>query len=572
MDRNQFVGTVKTAFELHSLHGDQWLIVKEAPDLRQLEPAAALLVQRQEVDGIRLVRRLDYVDHDFSTTVIMVKRLRAGATETDPLLRANPGRDMSRCDKIEDFYGEVQRQALRSILAKYLDERRLTPIEVLYYETHAKALDQAGTTLQGALQRLASVQVRGTKQTAVTRMKELMALVDEGLQRLIKDGRGNPPLPLAPGRFKAVADQCASQPGDAMARIYRAVAAYLADAKTWVEKLDRLFRLWQPELGVREMRILDSLAAEILGSSSALKELAGQEKTRLELILNAVDLYAGKLSRGNAGHLPEGVIKLSHLLADGILPRTLSELRLGLLRHLHARLPLRTDTGIRDEVRATVEILGHLKVNAPALARDEEVIEALSSRVDRLIQPEAVAELVAQGRSMNSRAELILSLIEQAPGAVAKAKLAPYLRSQIVPDDLIREMGGGSRPEAIKPLAALAHRIAASGIPVGQRQEILEVLDGAMYETIRSDILSNQSIAFADRMVMIIRLCANLPEGRAKQLASDQLSQALRRPEFLINYLDRFHGAQEKRDAFLKLRNAIAESGLVAPSLIPSAA
>lgn len=566
VDKDKLIGTVRTVFELHSFHGDTWLVVRESADLRQLEPSAAMLVQRAEVDGIRLVRRTDYIDHEFTTTVTMVKRLRAGVQEADPLARANPGRDASWCDQPDDVLGDVQRQVMRVFFAKYLDEKRLTPLEVLTYEVHAKALDGAGTVVQGALQRLASIQVRGTKQTAVSRMKELMALADNGLARLLRNAKAGPALAIGPGGLAALFDAYKGPADQLVPALYRALAAYLADTKNWVEKLDRLFQLANPALSSREMRLLDSLAAEILASPFALKELAGQETTRLDLVLKAIDLYVGNLAREGGVQLP-GVRALSTLLADGALPRTLAELRLGLLRHLHARLPLRSDRGIRDEMQATVEVLTHLRRKAPALARDEEVLEALSQRADRLIQPEAMSELIGPIRSTLTRAETVLSLAESAPGDAPKAKIATYLRPLIAPEDIIREEG--SRLEAIKTLATLARRVAMSGMPVGLRREMLDILDTAIFENIRTEILSSQTMNYTDRILAIIRLCGGLPEGRARQLAGDQLTQALKRPEFILNYLERFPGSQERRDAYFKLCSAMAESGLVDKSLVP---
>lgn len=567
MDKQKLIGTVQTVYELHSFHGDLWLVVRESPDLRQLEPSAAMLVQRAEVDGIRLVRRSDYKDHDFTTTVTMVKRLRNGVQEADPMARANPGRDASWCDRPEDLMGDVQRQIIRTFFAKYLDEKRLTPLEVLTYEVHARALDGAGTTVQGALQRVASVQVRGTKQTAVSRMKELMSIAEVGLAALMKAAKGNPPARIGEGGLLAVAAAYKGPADGLTAHLYRAVAAYLADAKGWVEKLDRLFMLYNPDLSVREMRILDSLAAELLASPLALKELAGKERLRLELVLNAIDLYVGNLAGDGGEEQPAGVKALSMLLSEGVLPRTMAELRTGLLRHLHSRLPLRSDRGIRDEMEATVEVITYLRKFAPLLARDEEVLEALAQRADRLIQPESMSELIGPLRSAVTKAETVLSLAETAPGDAPKAKIASYLRSLIVPEDFIREVG--NRMEAIKTLGSMARRIVMSGMPAAPKREMAEILDSAIFDSIRTEILASQTLNYTDRILAIVRLCGGLPEGRARQLAADQLTQALKRPEFILNYLERFPGANERRDAYFKLCNAMLDSGLVDKSLLP---
>ncbi|MDE1147471.1 MAG: hypothetical protein PW843_12775 [Azospirillaceae bacterium] len=574
MDRQkQLVGTVETAFELHSLHNDQWLLVKESPDLRQVEPAAAMLVDRQEVDGVRIVRRRDYRDHDFKSHITVRKRLRPGVAETDPLQIANPGRDASWCERSDDFTGDVQRQVIRGLFSRYLDENRLTPLEVLNYEVPARALDNAGTVVQGALQRLASQQVRGSQQTAVSRMKELMAMVEDGLNRLLTRAKATPVPPLAPGGLKALSEKLAAA-GDPIPGLYRATAAYLAGSKTWTEKLDRLFRLFSPDLTVREMRIIDSVAAEILASSLALKELVGKEADRIELVLNAINLYVGKLGKVDGGGQPPGLVTLSELLAQGVLPRTLAELRLGLLRHLHARLPFYGERNIQDEMRALVRILDHLKVTAPTLVNDEEIQEAIAIRADKLIQPEAMSDLMGQARGIYAKINLVLGLVNMAPGRHAKARLAPYLRSLIVPDDIVWDMGcQGRRMDIIRPLSELSDRIQNAGVPEAAKRDMLDILDSALFETVRTEIVGNQAMGFADRMLAIITTCGNLPEGgRARAFAGETLATALRRPEFILNYLERFESSAERRDSYFRLCQALADSKLVPAALIPNAA
>ncbi|MBJ7418386.1 MAG: hypothetical protein JHC88_23545, partial [Niveispirillum sp.] len=81
------------------------------------------------------------------------------------------------------------------------------------------------------------------------------------------------PIKIGPGGLLEVVSAYKGPPEGLSRALYRAVAAYLADAKSWVEKLDRLFQMFTPDLSLREMRVLDSLAAEILASPLALMEL-----------------------------------------------------------------------------------------------------------------------------------------------------------------------------------------------------------------------------------------------------------------------------------------------------------
>lgn len=573
--QRRLTGVVRTVFELHSYHGDQWLQAKVADDLRQLEPMAAQLVDRGEVDGVRIIRRRYHVDHDFDSMVIIRKRLRGGVVENDPLQWANAGRDSSWCDSPDDFMGDAQRQAMRALFSRYLDENRLTPLEILNHEGLARSLDNAGTLVQGALQRLASRQVRGTQQSAVTRMKELMALVDDGLARLAARGRETPPEPLSPTTFKAVADRAAQKTAaaggkaaDTRAVLYRAVAAYLIGCKSWVEKLDRLFSLFSPDFGVAEARILDSMAAEIMASPLALKELAGESSDRLGLILNAIDLYVGHLVREDAQ--PPGVRTLSALLAQGVLPRTMAELRLALLRHLYARLPLRAGNSVQQEMVGMDTIMRHLAERTPALSRDEEVLDVLAGGAERLIQPEAMAELMGGGRGVIRRIDALMGLLAVAPGAKVRAKLVPYLRSLIVVDDIVRDVGcAGNRLDAIRPLSEIANRILASPLPSASSHELVDILDAGLFDILRADVMSNQAMPFTDRLLVLIRHGALLPEGRARTFAGEMLTTALKRPEFILHYLERFPNAADKRAAYMQLCADIKGGRLVADALIP---
>lgn len=570
-DMAEHSGTVRTSYELHTFHVDHWLVAKTSVDLREIEAAAQVLIGRDEVEGIRIARCLYHVDFGYVAVTIVAKRLRPGVAETDPLQIANPGRDASWCDKPEDLGGDQQRLVMRTHFLKYLEEKRLTPLEILHYEVHAKALDQAGTTVQGALQRIASQQVRGTKQTAVARMKQLLTLVEEGLSRLVAKAKDGPPVAVAPGAFAGLVESLAAGSADPAPALYRGIARHLADAKTWLEKIDRLFQLHEPGLPILGVRVIDSLAAEMLSFPQALKDLSGEGKSRLDLVKSLIEVHAGHLASQTAG-APPGVATLSRLLAEGALPRTQGELRHGILRHLVARLPLLGNGGLVEEMEASFAIQSHLATRAPVMAADEEIVDILAMRLDRLIQPDPMGELLAAAKSNTAKVEVLLSLLARVPSVATKAKIVPYLRSYLVPDDLIRDAAAsGNRADAIAPLAQTARRVAEAGLPEAAREELAGMLDAALFELIRADLMGNQTMPFVDRILLLVRACAPLPDGRARQIARDTLALAVKRPEFFLNYLERFPAAADKRAAFQRLRRDLIASRLVDPALVPAA-
>lgn len=564
---NPLIGAVATAYELHSFHGDQWLLVKDAPGLRELQPVAALLVERKEVDGIRLVRRRDYIDHGFSTTTTILKKLGQGINETDPLALASPGRDLTWCDSTADIRKDAQREVMRTLLSKFLDDTRLTPIEILYHEENAKKLLNAGTQMQGALQRLASLQVRGTRQSAVDRMKELMALVDKAfveLQAEIKD-RGTPDL--ANGQLgKAVA---AADPGGTDASpVYRALALHMKGAKTYPEKLDRLFRLISEVPSFAELRIVDTFAAELLSSPLALKELREGQGSRYDLVINLIDLHAGRVGDVEK---PPGIKLMSAFLQYGILPRTLAEMRYGVLRHLHARVPLR-EKDLWSEVQSVRDMVAHMNATAPALAADEEMQDALQQRLDRLIQPEAMGEFMGGGRGVIAKIDKLCELLDALPSPVARSRVAPYFKTLVVADDILREGGNGVRPNGLPAVSSVIKKVGAAPIAEAAKRELLEPLDGAMLDVMRLEIMGQQQVPYYDRILSLLRNGAGAPEGKARQFAVDTMAMALKRPEFMPNYLQRYNRPEAQKKAFDEMMSALKESGLVPASMMPTAA
>ena len=564
---NPLVGTVSTGFELHSFHKEQWLLVKDSPDLRELQPVAALLVERQEVDGIRLVRRRDYVDHGFATTTTILKKLRGGVAEVDPLMPATPGRDLTWCDTTADFRKDAQREVMRTLLAKYLDDQHLTPIEILYVEANAKALMNAGTTVQGALQRLSSLQVRGTRQSAVDRLKELMALADKAfldLQMEIKE-HGTPDLANGQlGKVVAAVDPEGTNPSS----IYRAMALHLKGAKTYAEKLDRLFRLVSPSPGFAELRLVDTFAAELLSSPLALKELREGQGTRYDLVLNLIDLHAGRVGDVEK---PPGIALMSAFLQYGILPRTLAEMRFGVLRHLHARVPLR-EKDLWSEVQSVRDMVAHMNATAPGLAADEEVQDALQQRLDRLIQPEAMGEYLGGGRGVLAKIDKLVDLLDALPSPVARSRVAPYFKTLVVADDILREGGNGVRPNGLPALSNVIRRVSAAPMPDAAKRELLEPLDSAAADVARLEIMGQQQVPYYDRVLSLLRNCAGMPEGKGRQFAVETMAMALKRPEFMPNYLQRFKQPEAQKKALDDMMAALKDSGLVPPAMMPTAA
>ena len=108
-----------------------------------------------------------------------------------------------------------------------------------------------------------------------------------------------------------------------------------------------------------------------------------------------------------------------------------------------------------------------------------------AARAERAIQPDAVGEFTGQTRSLLSRIDHFLGLVDVVHWPAPRAKLAPYLRSMIAPEEMIREIGG-ARVTAIPTLATIARRISQTPFPDAIRREMVDILDSALFDTIRT--------------------------------------------------------------------------------------
>ena len=76
------------------------------------------------------------------------------------------------------FYRPQARDLIGRLLRSYLDNVFLTPTELLHSSTYQQKFSAAGNFLEGAVQKAAIAQVKGTETSVTGRIKVLHALLD----------------------------------------------------------------------------------------------------------------------------------------------------------------------------------------------------------------------------------------------------------------------------------------------------------------------------------------------------------------------------------------------------------
>lgn len=564
-ETTEAIGKTRIYFELHTYHGSYWMCAKVTDNQEEAEIGARNAQADKVGFGVRVARCTEYEDYGHVSRTILSRAIwRDGMVDPAiPLIMPVPGGD-GMCRTPADLRGDRAREIIATSLQRYMDDNRLTPIELLHSEAHALRLNDAGTTLQGALQKAAINQVQGSDVPVQRRFKELLALTDQLLAELRADAKKVPVIVCVSGGYGSQCAGLEAKHGAAVSyHIFRALALYLADAKGWIGKLDALGHLVEEDLPARFVMPIDAILAEIVNATTTPNELTGPEHSdRLTQIRALVDLHAGRYEPP-ANRASDGIRALNWLISRGQCPRTRSTIERRVIRELTNLAPLKAERALWNQAQ-TLHLLMELFRKTPPLADDIEMLETLEQRALRLINPESVAEAISQCRLPSEKVRTLVRIVDLMPYVASKAKMTEFVRAAWSPDDLVRESGGKDRPAALPVLVGMHRDVAGAEMDADTKTRLLGDLDTAMLDIIRVDVLNAPNRSFMDRILQLMKLCAAspLPEGKARACAVEAVGRAVNSPEFLEPFMKRFKAEAERKQALLSLRNLLKTSGL----------
>ena len=560
-------GEVRVLYELHSFRSGAWYRVKAWEGKEDAISAGEQVLGNRTVDGYRVARVRHYVDHEFIDSIIVFKRFQDGVVESDPLLAVTETEHVGAWKLIEDLYKERSRDDLRAHLARYLEEKRLTTIEVLHSDRHFVNLDSAGTYIQGMMQKLAVIQARVSNQSSAVVFKDLMQLAANAVAQVRTDTERLAPPRLEPGRFLAVyrAFEARYYSGEALAyQLYRCFAAYLLPAESWLAKLDLIGGLVEPELEPRHLRLLDSMLAEIFQMHGPYREIIDEGGGRPQMMRTIADFCVGRYTvpRGNN---PPGIQAINWLLAQGGLPRTRAVVRRRLLREAHSRVPMVSGADLLTELDAVATTFRHMAEISADLARDEELQLAFELRAGRALTPESVSGCLSTQQRIVDKVKMLARIMVLTPGEANRGLVCKFFRAFFAPDDVVRQAmrDGGTRLNALSPLVELQRLLAGSPLDSDVKGEIITALDTAVLDIFKTDILNAQNRTYIDRVLALVRVTGALPmvDGRARAFVSEIVSREVKNPKFLPAYLGKCKDERERAEAVLNLRTLLNPAG-----------
>jgi hypothetical protein len=503
-----------------------------------IDTAEDLMASRR-VAGVRVTKEVfDEETREFDSVVI----LKLGQTEA--VAKARPQADVQPlCVAPQDLYTLHARERIGRLLEGWLERNNATPFELLHRPDLVEKLEASGVDLQHAIQKIAVPEAHARAMSVHELMRVFQSLVERAVERLLKDQRKGKLPNLEKERFAAAAERLATDPERGYL-LGAGVAASIAPAKTWSDKVDRLLDLADasPQKGQGRGVALSTIQqplAEILEAKPGMTDILGKGAdlganlagmTRL-VAFDAVEklMSVEPAVRKVMPELSPLAVRLAGWLAGENFQDTRSAIARRILRELTG--PRRLCPG--DAARE-IDVLRALAMSLTASAGNlmplEEVQAAFATRSKMLVTGDFVEAYLGQGKTALQEAQALVWLTENVIGAANKRLAAGWLKAIVQSLRFEKELVGGAESPTtrLQSLAALHRSAGRLGLQPADHEPIQERLGevGGLIEA-KSKLaagVAQANIPLIQRLTVLLKLAAGdaAPLGPAANRARSE--------------------------------------------------
>ena len=282
-------------YEVYGHDGRRWLI----DCVRDSRAAALMRCEELAEDARTGFTLLQVVDAGRAHGREMVIHEQAVHRKQASRPRMQSVQDASYCEQLVDYYALHARLVVGRLLRPFLDDERVTALELLHDYTRLRRLMRDDRLYPLALNHVASLQARLADRPAAERRAE----IDRAVQQIIERARGSHAYAglsraLAEGGLPAArtALPAGATPDQARLQLSAAIARYLRDHGDWTDKLQALLDLVAGADGSEAgCALIDEAVAEILQSADAVEALLGHAPNLADRLVARIQLARGAL-------------------------------------------------------------------------------------------------------------------------------------------------------------------------------------------------------------------------------------------------------------------------------------
>lgn len=526
-------------WSLHLASEDRQSCLEMAKELMTGRKAVAVRVTKETLDEETRGYRSSVILSDGMVEIVKAKRPRL--EDETPL-----------CVAPADLYTVHARDVINRLLDGWLRRKTVTAFELLHRPDLVEQLDASGVEIQHAIQKIAIPEAQARGISVHQLIRGFQTLVEQAIERVVKDGRKKTFAQITPQTFAAVLTSLQDHP-DRSYLLGGGVAHYLGGATNWPDKLGRLLDLADAAPAMGKPRaiaffVLEQVLTEMLSSRPAMNaflspatDLGAQLGAMVRL---AADDVVEAVARADS-QIPTLIPRLegqtarlgAHLAGDAFMTVRMTVIK-RVIHELSGPRRLRPDDA-QGEIHILRALAMILSAASGRLVSLEDVEAAVTERSKSLVTADFVNSFLKSSPTALAEAAALVRLADNVTGTSNKREAARWVASIVGALKFERELRSATESPIAKltTLADLQRSLRKAGLTEGDALSSITKI-GEIGGLIEADVKLVQAIArspapVVQRLVILLRMASGdtAPLGPCADRAKAEVLRQLRAPE-----------------------------------------
>ncbi len=528
---------------------DGWVLHLASEDRQAcLETARELMASRKAI-AVRVSKEtLDEETRGYRSVVILSE----GMVEIVKAKRPRLEDETPLCVAPADLYTVHARDVINRLLEGWLRRKTVTAFELLHRPDLVEQLDASGVEIQHAIQKIAIPEAQARGISVHQLIRGFQTLVEQAIERVIKDGRKKTFAKVTPETFPEVLATLQDHP-DRSYLLGGGVAHYLGAATNWPDKLGRLLDLADSAPAMGKGRaiaffVLEQVLTEMLSSRPAMtaflspaKDLGAQLGAMVRL---AADDVVEAVSRADPQiqtlipRLEGQTARLgAHLAGDAFMTVRMTVIK-RVIHELSGPRRLRPDDA-QGEINILRALAMSLSAASGRLVSLEDVEAAVTERSRSLVTGDFVNSFLQTSTTALAEAAALVRLADNVTGPANKREAARWIASIVGALKFERELRStaDSPLSKLQTLADLQRSLRKAGLTESDALTSISKI-GEIGGLVESDVKLVQVVSRSpappvQRLVILLRMAAGetAPLGPCADRAKAEVLRQLRTPE-----------------------------------------
>jgi len=359
-----------------------------------------------------------------------------------------------------------------------------------------------------------------------------------------------------------------------------AVSRELIDIRSYLGKLDRALMWVEDSQDDEAARRLDDFVCDVLGTSSVIQDLLGDQPSLMAAVTKLLDLAQGRWeapppgANGTAAGEEDRMARIARLIVSGRLPNCARVMIERVRLMLSGGNPLmRSDP--EQEVPSFRTLLDRLVPDGDQIFGGTDMVDALIQRKMRILNRgggagyrAAAAWICMVMLNPVRKTRFLVALTQTQTGQQYPAETFDLIDEVLVRVESISDIVKARLPpnEKMAGITLVWNEIRKAPLPLEHVERICTRLDDLLVHYVKSERIlekiDDAARPLRMRTMMLMKMClpTSLPPGKASNLAREIIVGMLKRPAFesevVADLTDPAEKARAQRDLFVLMRQA----------------